>query len=309
MDVQLRHLRTLVAVVDAGTFTDAAAVLGCSQAAVSRSIAALETILGTRMLDRSTHHVLLTGPGSRVVAHARRILDEVALLRRIADESRAELRVGYAYAALGKHTRRLQKAWAAAHPRVSLVFLHSNSPTAGLSGGIADVAVIRRPLEDDRFDVASIGIEYRYAAVDTDNALARRRSVRLADLARYTVAIDYRSGTTSPDLWPPDAQLTTRNTDGVDEWLTLIASGQAVGMTAEATANQNPRPGVAYRVVTDAPLIDVRLAWWKDDPPPLLDALLEMTRQLYATAPPRAQRHRPPATAGAAAAPGGGTGR
>ncbi|MGP3912950.1 LysR family transcriptional regulator [Nonomuraea sp. 10N515B] len=310
MDVQLRHLRMLVAVVDAGTFTDAAAMLGCSQAAVSRSIAALETTLGTRMLDRSTHHVLLTGPGSRVVAHARRILDEVAFLHRIADDSRTELRVGYAYAAMGKHTRRLQKTWAAAHPGVSLVFVHSNTPTGGLSEGIADVSVIRRPLADDRFETASIGIEYRYAAVDTDNALARRRSLRLADLARYTVAIDYRSGTTSLDLWPPDAQpVSTRGIDGVDEWLTLIAAGQAVGMTAEATANQNPRPGVAYRVVTDAPPIDVRLAWWKDDLPPLLDALVDMARQLYATAPPRAQRHRPPATARASATPGGGAER
>ncbi|MFC7582824.1 LysR family transcriptional regulator [Nonomuraea antimicrobica] len=68
MDVQLRHLRALVAVVDAGTFTDAAALIGCSQAAVSRSIAALETSLGARMLERSTHHVALTSAGGRVLS-------------------------------------------------------------------------------------------------------------------------------------------------------------------------------------------------------------------------------------------------
>src|SRR5205823_4431083 len=79
------------------------------------------------------------------------------------------------------------------------------------------------------------------------------------DLTRFTIAIDNRTGTTTLGLWdPPPAKV--RVTHGLDEWLTLIAAGQAVGMTSEATANQNPRPGVAYRAVRDAEPIDVRLA-------------------------------------------------
>ncbi len=287
MDVQLRQLQTLVAVVDAGTFTDAATVLGVSQAAVSRSIGSLEAVLGTRLLQRTTRHVALTGTGNRVLTHARRILDEVAVLRQVAQESRTELRVGYAWAALGKHTRRLQKHWAAAHPRVPLVFVQANSPTAGLSEGIADVAVIRRPFDDSPFDdrrFAStlVGVEARYAAVATDNALARRRTLRLADLARYTVAIDTLTGTTTTDLWPTAP--TIRATHGLDEWLTLIAAGQAVGLTSEATANQNPRPGIAFRTVRDAPPIPVRLAWWKDDPPAYLSELVRMAAEAYRSA-------------------------
>src|SRR4051794_28092834 len=135
MDVQVRHLRTLVAVVDAGTFTDAAGVLGVSQAAVSRSVAALEAALGARLLQRTTRHVAPTATGARIVAQARRVLDEVGHLRRIVEDSRTELGVGYAWAALGKHPRRLQRRWAAAHPAVPLVFVQSNTATAGLSDG------------------------------------------------------------------------------------------------------------------------------------------------------------------------------
>jgi DNA-binding transcriptional LysR family regulator len=216
-----------------------------------------------------------------VVEQARRILDDVAHLHRIADGARTELRVGYAWAALGKHTRRLQKTWARRHPGVPLVFVHANDPTAGLSDGSADVAVIRRPLADPRFRTALIGSESRYAAVATDNALASR-SVRLADLSRYTVAIDSRTGTTTPDLWPPGAApASTRPTTGLEDWLTQIAAGRVVGITSEATANQNPRPGVAYRAVRDAPPIEVRLAWWRDDPPAALDELLALTRAEY----------------------------
>jgi DNA-binding transcriptional LysR family regulator len=282
MDVELRHLRALVAVVDAGTFTEAAVNLGISQASVSRAITALETALGARLLQRTTRQVSLTSTGTQVRAGARRVLDEVAHLHRIVEQSRTELRVGYAWAALGRHTRRLQKTWADAHPGMPLVFVQSSTPTAGLAEGTADVAVIRRPLHDPRFDTALVGTESRYAAVATDNSLARRRSLRLADLTRYAVAIDDRTGTTTLELWqpgPPPAVV--RAAHGVDEWLTLIAAGQAVGITSEATANQNPRPGVAYRAVRDAPPIPVRVAWWKDDPPQHLTDLIKLTCEAY----------------------------
>lgn len=116
----------------------------------------------------------------------------------------------------------------------------------------------------------------------TGSRLARRRTVRLSDLVRYPVAIDARTGTTTVELWPVDARpAVVRTTTGVDEWLTLIAAGQAVGVTSEATANQNPRPGVAYRAVGDAPPIPVWLAWWKDDAPPHLTELVTLIRQTY----------------------------
>jgi len=69
---------------------------------------------------------------------------------------------------------------------------------------------------------------------------------------------------------------------GVDEWLTVIAAGQMVGITSEATAHQNPRPGVAYRPVRDAPVTPVRLAWWRHDPPRLLAELVELATTSYA---------------------------
>ncbi|MEV4636264.1 LysR family transcriptional regulator [Actinoplanes sp. NPDC049548] len=277
MDLQLRQLRTLVAVADAGSFTDAAAILGVSQAAVSRSVAALEKELGVRVVERTTRRVEFTPLGTRIVGQARRVLAEVGVLVRMSAE-RQELRIGYAWAALGRHTRRLQKEWAG----VPLVFLQANEPTAGLADGTVDVAVIRRPLDDPRFATAEIGLEARYAAVATDSALARRRTLRIEDLARYTLAIDSRTGSTTLDLFPANAPpRAVRETGAVDEWLTLIAAGQAVGITAAATAHQYPRPGVAYRALRHAPQVVVRLAWWRDDPPRHLNELLTAVRRLW----------------------------
>ncbi|MGY1731656.1 hypothetical protein ACI798_09040 [Geodermatophilus sp. SYSU D01045] len=57
--------------------------------------------------------------------------------------------------------------------------------------------------------------------------------------------------------------------------------------TTEATARHHPRPGVAYRLLRDAPPVEVRLAWWADSPPPGLAGLVEVVRaRLSGTAVP-----------------------
>jgi DNA-binding transcriptional LysR family regulator len=282
MDVELRHLRVLLAVVDAGTFTGAAGALRTSQASVSRTVAALERALGARVLRRTTREMSLTAAGARVVAHARRVLDEVAAMQRAADETRRDLRVGYAWAALGRHTTAVQRRWLNDH-QGTLVFVQSNTPTAGLTEGTADVSVLRRPVSDPRLRTSLLGMERRYAALTADDPLARRRTVRLDDFAGRTIAVDSLTGTTTDDVWSPAvAPATTRSVHGVDEWLTLIAAGQALGLTVEATATQHPRPGLVYRPVRDAEPVPVWLAWWADSPPAGLEPLLLMVREEYA---------------------------
>ncbi|WP_327596269.1 LysR family transcriptional regulator [Streptomyces chartreusis] len=281
MDVELKQLRCLVAIVDEGTFTDAAIALGVSQAAVSRSLASLERALGVRLLRRTSREVTPTGTGLRVLAHARRVLGEVDGLVREATSGHARLRMGYAWAALGRHTPAFQRRWAAAHPGTDLQLVRANSSTAGLAEGACELSVVRRPVDDRRFDSAIVGLERRLCAVAADDPLARRRSVRLADLSGRTLVVDRRTGTTTTDLWPPDSRPAIEETHDVDDWLTVISTGRCIGMTAEATAHQYPRPGVVYRPVRDAEPIAVRLAWWRDDPHPAAQAAIELLTALY----------------------------
>ncbi|MFF3500430.1 LysR family transcriptional regulator [Streptomyces sp. NPDC003247] len=280
-DVELRQLRCLVAILDEGGFTDAAAVLGVSQAAVSRTLASLERALGVRLLMRTSRVVTPTAAGLRVAAHARKVLGEVDALVREASHRHTRLRIGYAWSALGRHTLAFQRRWAAEHPATDLQLVRVNSPSAGLAEGATDMAVVRRPLDDRRFDAALVGLERRLCALAADDPLARRRSVRLADLGGRTLLIDRRTGATTPDLWPAGARPATEETHDVDDWLTVIATGRGVGMTAESTANQYPRPGIVYRPVRDAEPVAVRLAWWRDDPHPATQAVMELLTALY----------------------------
>ena len=283
MDLELRHLRALVAVVDEGTFTDAAAALDVSQASVSRTVAALEGVLGVRVLHRTTRQVSPTVVGVRVVEHARRILEEADALQRLAASGVDELRLGYAWAALGRRTTDVLRRWSQAHPDTALLLVLAHTRTAGLAERQADVAVLRRPVDDPRLTSVLVGVEPRYAALPASDPLARRRTVRLEDVGGRTVALDALTGSTSPDLWRPGAEPgEVRETSGIDEWLTLIEAGLAVGITSEATVHQHPRPGVVFRPVRDAPPVPVSIAWRTDDPPRAVTDLVDLVVEAYA---------------------------
>ena len=70
-------LKAFVAIVDQGSFSEAAEALHLTQPAISKRLAALENQLGTPLLERSQRKIRLTDAGARLLPHARRILDEV----------------------------------------------------------------------------------------------------------------------------------------------------------------------------------------------------------------------------------------
>lgn len=281
MNIELRQLRCLVAIAEAGSFTDAAIDLGISQAAASRTLASLESALGVRLLRRTTREVTLTAAGSRVLAHARRALAAADDVVREAAAGPARLRIGYAWSAMGRHTTPFQRRWAVEHPDIELQLIRTNSATAGLAEGACDIAVIRTEPDQHRFCDAIVGLERRYCAVAADDPWAARRSLRLAEIGKRVLVIDRRTGTTTPDLWPPEARPTIEYTGDIDDWLTAIATGRYVGVTPESTVTQYPRPGIAYRPLRDAPPVPVRLVWWRDDAHPATAAAVGLLTSLF----------------------------
>lgn len=68
-------MRTFVRIVESGSLSGAARLLATSQATVSRRLQSLETLLGVRLLLRTTHATKLTDDGERCYQHARRVID------------------------------------------------------------------------------------------------------------------------------------------------------------------------------------------------------------------------------------------
>ncbi|WP_394246421.1 LysR family transcriptional regulator [Vibrio profundi] len=67
-------LRSLVAVVDSGSFTRAAESTHLTQSTISQQIKKLEAQLGCELLTRKKRHTIATLEGERIVTYARRIL-------------------------------------------------------------------------------------------------------------------------------------------------------------------------------------------------------------------------------------------
>ena len=281
MDLELRHLRCLVAIVDSGSFTDATIELGISQAAVSRTLIALEEVLGVKVLHRTSRSVTPTTAGVQVLARARHLLAEADDLVAEATTGHARLRVGHAWSAMGRHTAEFQRRWAARYPDVELYLVRTNSATGGLAEGACDLAVVRTAVDERRFASAVVGHERRYCALAADDPWARRRSVRLAEVGQRTLLVDRRTGTTTPGLWPASARPAIEYTQDIDDWLAVIASGRCVGVTTEGTLAQYRRDGIVFRPLRDAPPVAVQLIWRRHDPHPSTHAAIAMLAELY----------------------------
>ena len=281
MDLELRHLRCLVAIVDAGTFTDAAIELGISQAAVSRNLMALEQVLGVRLLHRTSRTITPTTAGVHALAQARQVLAAADNLVAEATTGHTRLRIGHPWSAMGRYTREFQRRWAARYPEVELQLIRTNSATGGLAEGLCDIAVLRTAVDGHRFATAVVGHERRYCALAADDPWARRRSIRLAEVSQRTVLIDRRTGTTTPDLWPAVARPQFQDTRDIDDWLAIIAAGGGVGITAEGTTVLYRRDGVVFRPLRDAPPITVQMIWRRHDPHPSTHAAVALATELY----------------------------
>ncbi len=159
--IDLRALRALVAIADAGSFRGAARRMGYSQSAISHRIAALERTLGASLLERPGGRgaVSLTAPGQAAYAHARRAIAAVEALE--ADvgaggaQARATLRVGVFQTAaaelLPPALREFRRDW----PQVEVVLVEGDEPqrlTDGLARGRLDLAFARDVSSDDRVE-------------------------------------------------------------------------------------------------------------------------------------------------------------
>lgn len=282
--MELRHLSAFVAVAEEGTITAAARRLHVGQPALSRTLSQLESHLGVRLVDRSTHHLELTEAGRGYLPRVRAALASVQAALEPPSQG-WPLRLGHAWSAFGEYTAVLLRRWNDEHPRVPLRLLQIENRTAGLEQGRVDVALVRGEFSESAMTEAWIRgdlllRESRVAVVPSDSPLAGAPDLALADLADYPVAVSEAAGTTTARLWPPERRPTITLVQSIEEWLVTIASGRAVGVSSEATARVHPYPGIVYRPLRDAPALPVRLAW--TDPPthPSVPELIRMAREV-----------------------------
>lgn len=276
MTIEIRHLRCLLAIQEAGTISAAGAQLHLSQPAVSRALRQLEEHLGVRLVNRSTHHLDLTEEGFRFATGARTTLGAMERAVLSVGETLPPLRIGQSWAT-GGHLSRIIREWDLAHQGRPVQTVHFADRTAGLVSGQVDVAITRGPIREAGFDYEQIDSEIRYAVVSSTSDLAQSPSLQLSDLAELPLVIQSTTGTTRPDLWPSGSRpAVALDATGTDEWLLAIATGKGFGVTVESTRRLHVHPDVRFIPLVDAPEVPLLVAWHRSGQHPDTSAFVSV---------------------------------
>ncbi|VTU16499.1 LysR family transcriptional regulator [Variovorax sp. PBL-E5] len=155
--LNLDQLRTLVSIVDLGTFSAAAQALHLAQPTVSLHISELESRLGARLVVRGSRRITPTAAGAALVERARRLLrdadDAVDAVRRQAEGRLGRVRLGTSTGVVVDLLPQVLEALEASNPGidVEVSILGSTEAMSRLATGTLDiglVAVPQPPLRD-----------------------------------------------------------------------------------------------------------------------------------------------------------------
>jgi DNA-binding transcriptional LysR family regulator len=188
--VKLHDLHVLMAVVEAGNMSKAAALLNTTQPAISRSIAELERTIGVRLLDRNSQGVEVTEYGRLLLDGGAAVFDDlrqaVKNIKFVADPTTGDVRIGCHHFGAGSFVSAVIQRFFRQYPGIvfHLVTARADSLNRELSERNVDLLIAARwgPLIDERLEFESLFDDQYVIVAGAQNPWARRRKVALAEL-------------------------------------------------------------------------------------------------------------------------------
>ena len=193
--MNLRDLRYLVALADTRHFGRAAKRCHVSQPTLSAQLKKLEEFLGVTLVERQPRNVALTEVGARVVARARRVLqdsdDIVALARASHDPLAGVLKVAL-IPTLGPYllplvTAPLRKRL----PKLQLMLyeFQTGPLLEQLRAGAIDLGILALGVDTDGLETRALGDEPFTVAMPANHALTKKATIRTEDLGSETLLL------------------------------------------------------------------------------------------------------------------------
>ena len=170
------------------SFRSAAARLNLDQSALSRRVQRLETLLGFRLMERTTRQVTLTEAGRLFLRENAALLgrydETVAAARRVAEGKTGALHVAYmAFAATRLMPETVARFRAARpHVDVTLSYLRTQGQKLALAQGEIDLGFLIGPYDHPDFATAPLAAEPLSVIARADHPLMRGAAVAPADL-------------------------------------------------------------------------------------------------------------------------------
>lgn len=193
--LEVRHLKLLVTVAEEGSVTEAGKRLHLTQSALSHQLRDAEERLGTALFMRLGRKMVLTAAGERLIACARRVLEELSSaemqVERLNGGAVGEIRLStecytcyhWLPPVLKKFHGKFSKV------EVNIVASATSDPAAALLEGKLDVAIISSPPRNKSLRTTPMFEDELMLVMSPKHRLAAASQVRPKDLETETILI------------------------------------------------------------------------------------------------------------------------
>jgi DNA-binding transcriptional LysR family regulator len=296
--MELRHLRAFSAVAESRSFSKAARQLRLAQPPLSRQIRQLEDEVGVKLFVRTTSGVQLTPEGTLLLERARTVLAEATGFLDLANRAKTgitnTLRVGMARG-LCEAVNRIRVQLVERYPGVTMegTDMPSSSQYEALRHRIIDIGVLRRVADDPGIECQPLFEERFVVMVSEHSPLAKRKSLRLKQLAQDPLLLHdrdwaalahdkilalYAAADVTPNI------VTLHAVPGEQASMLAVASGEGVCLALRSAISRSyvPVTGVAV-VPLDEPdaQLRVQVAWRKGETSSTVLRFLQATCEVF----------------------------
>jgi DNA-binding transcriptional LysR family regulator len=262
-DLDMRKLRYFVAVAEELNFGRAAGRLHIAQPVLSRQIRSLESELGVRLFSRDSRGTALTIAGKQLLDDARFLLAEAkALQQRLSRAADHVITV-----TVGVMPGLLATAAAAAFEaedslrRAVVLQVGWAEQVDVIRRGEVDVVYAREPIDHHGLGTAPLLEEPRVVVLPVDDPLAKKRSVRLAELASRRLLQDPATVPEWYAIAAPEQRRAGQTAHTVEEKLEHVAAREGFVILPRSTTAFYRRPDVRVLPIKDVGPSQVTLIW------------------------------------------------
>lgn len=290
--LELRLVRQFVAVAEELSFRRAAERLHMSQPPLSVAMKSLETQIGTRLLDRSKHHVRLTPAGRTFYQDAIQLLklsqQAVERARRTGDGRDGSIRLSFVPSAALDLLPAILKRFKAEHPTVELKLTAENTrrQLEDLRQGHVDLALVVGPVHPQNgLTVVGLKSQDFVIAIPRTHQLVGRTCVDVHDLADEP----FISFTATEGAGFVSALMATCQASGflpnvaheasqMQSILTLVAGGLGVALVPASLARLQMEDVVFLKILesTRRPSYDLVFVYSQANENPVVQALVNL---------------------------------
>ena len=197
--LEFKHLKSIIAIADEGTFTAAALSLPVAQSALSRQISELEDKLKIQIFDRDRGGTSLTEAGEALLGFARQLLqtrvEVVNAVQAIHQASMQPFRLGFT-AFVDKHVlATVNQSYRELFPKGNITPENgdTNDLLERLKAGTLDAALVTLPVKPNGYSIQPVMHESLVVCLRKDDPLSTRINIPPESLnGRLTIFSDPR---------------------------------------------------------------------------------------------------------------------